>query len=285
MPDTNPIKPKATKSTTAIDNTGLKNTEISVGISKSISSSNYVWARPAPSYQGNSRVPYVGAVVYVYFEDGDPNKVYYRPYSPSLNGDSVAMDTIGATSDQFNPDNKPNLHVIEVFADGTTVFYNENGATRQYGFKMADGTCFTVDNSGTKQQILLHTSNNNNILIDQTNKNITIITEKLHKFILDDKNQNISINTTGKHWFTMDDKNQNITVTTTGKHNLTMDDKGKKLSLTSTNGNAVDLDDNSNTVTLKNNGGASVTMKNGSVTMVNGSGASVGLSGGNIMLN
>ena len=265
MPSIDPVKPTASKKSISIDKEGLQNKEVSAGINSSISTSNHFWARPVRGHTGNSRVPYVNDTVYVFFEDGDPSKCYYKPYAPTLNGDAAAMDTIGATSDQFNPSNKPNIHVIDTFKDGTTIYYNENGGTRQYGMKMADGTCITVDNSAGVQQILLHTSKNHNIVIDQTNQNITAITEKGHKLILDDKNQNISMTTTGKHSMVMDDKNQAITTTSTGGHSVALNDKEASVSVKCSDGSQTLMKDGK--VSTSNSGGASVVLDGSKVSI------------------
>lgn len=209
MPGVDPIKPAMQKGKVSIEHDGLENKEISAGVSGDIGTSNYIWARPTMSFSGNSRVPYEGSTVYVFFEDGDPSKVYYRPYAPTLSGDATDMETIGATTDQFTPANKPNIHVIDTFEDGTVLFYNENTGTREYGIKMKDGTTFSINN-GENKAITLNTAGGFKLDINQTAQSINLSTPGGNIVDLNDGGGTISLTNSGGAKITLEGGNVSI---------------------------------------------------------------------------
>lgn len=249
MPFEDPNKPAKKDKVETTSTSGIANPEIASMINTNLQRSNYIWVRPTVNSSGNSRVPYLGANVWVEFEDGDPKKGYYLPYRPTLNGETVSQDTINMASDSFNPSNKPNVHVIETFADGTTIYYNENSGTREYGIKTSDGFEFTIAGNAGKKSIIATTPKGFLLNIDELNQYVQIKTEKDNHVVLSDKEQFIEVKTTGGHLSRLDDKEKKITIQTSG-------------------GNSTVMDDGAGTITTQNSGGAKI-VHQGSNVMIN----------------
>lgn len=248
MPYSDPAKGKVIERDMQMDKEGISNPEIKGMIKNAVKTSNFMWARPLKEATGRYRIPYLHSTVYVEMEDGDPQKLYYYPYGPSQEGESTSMDTAGMTKDSYVPGNKPNIHILETFKDGTILYYNENGGTREYGIKFASGFEFVMGDNAEKQGFLLTTTKGDKITIDQLNQNILIATSLGHQFVLDDKNQNISVKSTGGKSILMDDKADNVTIVDNG-------------------GNTILMDSGAGNINIKNGGGAKVDMNGPNVSI------------------
>ena len=101
--------------------------------------------------------------------------------------------------------------------------------------------------SQNKTQNIIRTAAGNEIILDDKTKESQIIlnTTDANNMLLDDKDDKISISTTAKHQFIMDDKNQNMTVMTKDGHLLILDDKNMKITVQSKNGHMICIDDTS----------------------------------------
>lgn len=244
--DPNMASPKETSSPISKD--AIKNTELHDGISSSITSKNFLWARPKMSTKGSYQVPYVGNTVSVYMEDGDPSKLYYDNAAPTLNGDAIPMDQVKASGDVWTPALKPNIHVFEEYKDGTIMYYNENEATREFEIKFSNGFMFSMADHATANQIEIITTTGHTIVLDQLNKKCYWKTAGGHMILLDDNGP------------------AKIHVTTTGGHSVLMeDDKG--IIATTTKGHTANLDDTSGNITLKAHTGGTITLGQGKIAL------------------
>lgn len=101
--------------------------------------------------------------------------------------------------------------------------------------------------SQNKMQNVIRTAAGNEIILDDKTKESQIIinTTDANNMIFDDKDDKIQISTTEKHQVTMDDKNQNITVQTKDGHLLILDDKNTKITVQSKNGHMICIEDKS----------------------------------------
>jgi type VI secretion system secreted protein VgrG len=113
--------------------------------------------------------------------------------------------------------------------------------------------------SSNKMQNVIRTASGNEFIMDDKSKESQIIlnTTDANNMIFDDKDDKIQISTAAKHKVTMDDKNQNLTVKTKDGHLLILDDKNTKITVQSKNGHMICIDDGSGgeNITLVDNSG------------------------------
>ena len=227
MPNTDPNKVNKTTDTTPLQKTAIQNEEIQSGVASQIKSTNIMWARPVHNGRGNYEVPYKGKNVYVYMEDGDPSKLFYLPHGPSLTGEVIAMDQVRSTADAYDPEKKPNIQVLKEFADGTTVYYNENSATKEFEVRYANGFFVSIATNPTSQQIEAKTQSGHNLVLDQLKKNIRIDTAGGHKILMNDSGDvGISATTSGGHKINASDSGGSVSIRTSGGHNITAKNGG-----------------------------------------------------------
>jgi type VI secretion system secreted protein VgrG len=101
--------------------------------------------------------------------------------------------------------------------------------------------------SQNKMQNVIRTAAGNELIMDDKSKEsqILINTTDGNNLMFDDKDDKISISTTEKHQIMMDDKNQNITLQTKDGHQLILDDKNTKITVQSKNGHMICIEDKS----------------------------------------
>ncbi len=113
--------------------------------------------------------------------------------------------------------------------------------------------------SQNKMQNVIRTAAGNELIMDDKTKESQIIvnTTDANNMIFDDKDDKIQISTTQKHQVTMDDKNQNVTVQTKDGHLLILDDKNAKITVQSKNGHMICIEDisGSENITLVDSSG------------------------------
>lgn len=292
----------ATKSPIAVNRSNTVNEELHDLISPSIEASNHYWCRPV--FRDEFLVPYPGNQVYVFFEDGDPQKAYYEMTDPTLNGEVIHMKHVKATPNTLDKDKKPLVHVFKEFKDFTIVYYDENDDDKRYSVTFDTGHMISINDNPTERNIELVTTKLNRVILDDLNKHITIHTTDKHQVKLDDANKKITVDTTAGHNITMsdaekfikvtttgghdirmDDAAKKVIVTTTGNHTINMDDAGKMVTVSSAGGNKVMLNDAAGSVILQDASGTTVTLKGGGLVMTNSAGAKMSMSGNQIHLN
>ena len=186
-----------------IEKENLLNPELKDFVRDDIENVNYIWFRPV--FQNSFKVPYVGQTVFCFFEDGDPNKPYYFPFGPSLNGEVTSMDKVKATSDLFDHDKKHLIHVIQEGKDGSIIYFNENASNKRFEVAFSNNHSFSINENESENSIHFVTSNGNLLVLDELNKHITVKTSGGHIIKLDDQNKVCSLTTSGGHKINLDD--------------------------------------------------------------------------------
>lgn len=254
---------KRTEKTSAIDTSSIQNTELKGAVSATVQTSNSLWARPICNGTGNFRVPYVGKTIYVFMEDGDPSKLYYTFSNPTLSGEKIGLDAIRSTADVFTPDTLPNLHVLEEFLDGTTIYYNENSDTRELELRFSNNFRISMADHPTSQQIELLTDSGHTAVLDQLNKHIYIRTADGHLVDIHDAEERISITSTGGHSVHIHDAEQRISIASTGGHTMNMDDAGKTVNINTSGGHTMNMNDGGGVIDINCSSGGTIRMDNG----------------------
>lgn len=193
-----------------MDLSNLRNEEIVDAIPVAVSTANYIWFRPI--FNNCFLVPYVGQTVYCFFEDGDPNKPYYYPFEASLNGEIIPMSKLKATSDKFDSDKKPKIHVISEFKDGTIVYHNENTDNKRFAVTFKNNHSLSINENAEENSIELITESKHRVVLDQRNKQIIVKSSSGHMVLMDDLNKKILVQSVGGHKILLDDASGHVTM-------------------------------------------------------------------------
>ena len=215
----NSLEPKKDELNLSSDH--IKNVSISGNLPKTISSVNYIWVRPI--FLSEYMVPYIGQVVYCFFEDGDPNKAYYETNIPTLNGTVTPMEKVKNTKNTFDKDAKPKIKVIKEFSDGTIVYYDENDNSKRFAITYRNNTSISINYNEKEKNIELTTASKHLVVLDELNKNIRAITSGGHILNMNDRDKCILIKTTDGHFANMNDINKTILVQSSGGVTCTLD--------------------------------------------------------------
>jgi hypothetical protein len=264
MPFADPNSADSLEVAENIDPSLAANKDIKPLIPSKVVTTNYVWARPPKDSKGSYDVPYKGQTVWVEMEDGDPSKLYYMTTGPSLNGETPPVDQISDTNSAYNAARKPNITILKSWADGSIMYYNENGDTREFVVKFANQAGITVADNGSDKKVEFRTARNDFCTLNEKEQNITIQTAGGHSAILDDKNKAITAKSSGGHSVKLDDGGSNISIDSSGGHSLTMDDGGGNVTIKEKSGNTLIM--NAGGIQMTGNGGAKMTMKDGKVS-------------------
>jgi hypothetical protein len=186
-----PKKIAKVESTETFDLSNLRNTEIKEAISQSVKTANYYWFRPV--FNNCFLVPYAGQVVYCFFEDGCPSKAYYYPQSATLNGEVIPMDKLKATSNRFDVDTKPKIHVFQEYKDGTIVYHDENVKTKRFAITFKNNHSISINENPEENNIEIITESNHIVILNQKDKQILIKSAGGHTVLLDDISAHIEI--------------------------------------------------------------------------------------------
>ena len=274
---------KHTKKKTNINTDFLENEELGELVSKDIETSNAMWARPVGGHSGKNKIPYKGATIYVYMEDGDPSKLYYSDEHPTIQGSNPEMYNVQATEDVYTPDKRPNIHLLEEFSDKTTVYYNENNATKEFRIHLTKGSYITIFENETSTKVELKTSGGHIVSLDDTNKRISLTTTTNHSVTLDDANKQISAKSAGGHSIVLDDAGKAVNISSTGGHSFVMNDGGGIVTKT-TGGSSLTMSQSGTDMIMQTSSGATVVMNGGGINASAG-GSSISLGGGKININ
>lgn len=132
---------------------------------------NFIWAKPIHKFfrnasnkvSGDFDIPKVGSIVYVHFEEEDPQKLFYFPFGPDDTDDSVDLTkTDSPNTDDANK--RTNIHILASTPGGTVIAIEEN--TEDIILKTAKGTKIVVLNDGTVEigsEVINLTAKNINI--------------------------------------------------------------------------------------------------------------------------
>lgn len=186
-----------------------------LGLSPQVKKDNYVWARPcahlvenggaAGNHGGSYRMPTVGTMVTVFFENNDPGKPYWLPFSPTVNGDIIAGTNLGkgtnvenAAANWQDPAKRTKIHVLAEHDNGNIIYLDSNADNNAFVIRWANGHTLSIGHAAESGIILQ--------------------TEKGHMVQLDENSQEIRLRThTGKVSVVMSDATGDVTITNTGK--------------------------------------------------------------------
>lgn len=131
-------KPKDS-STTSVDSDYIINEDYTVS---NLNKSNYIWVRSVNLVENNEaswnssdksypnggsyRVPRKGTKVLVFFLDGDPQKGYWLPFTPTVDGETI--HTKNAFSSFLSPSAKPNVDTIRAYYNGNRIEFDNNNS-------------------------------------------------------------------------------------------------------------------------------------------------------------
>ena len=159
----------------------------------------------AGNHGGSYRVPTVGTMVTVFFEGNDPNKPYWLPFSPTVNGDIIAGTNLGkgtnvenAAANWQDPAKRTKIHVLAEHDNGNIIYLDSNADNNAFVIRWANGHTLSIGHAAESGIILQ--------------------TEKGHMVQLDENSQEIRLRThTGKVSLVMSDATGDVTITNTGK--------------------------------------------------------------------
>ena len=195
-------KTDSTEDKNSRDNTKSGNTLFSddspfKGTSGGVKHTNQILARPtflthdssnAKVKAGSYRVPKKGTWVFVFFEEEDPQKCYWMPFSPTLF--STGIHTAGASDEvkqsASDTSKMPDLELVRIWGDGSTMGYDEN--TGSFIIRQASGHVFRIRAGNGVVGMEMITAGGQHLKIDDTGKQILIHANKTVK--IDDTNGN-----------------------------------------------------------------------------------------------
>lgn len=221
----------------SVSTSNMRNEEMTDLVPSEVSTSNHIWFRPV--FNNDFIVPYVGQVVYCFFEDGDPQKPYYYPQECSLNGEVIPMEKLKHSKDKFDADRKHKIHTIFEFHDGTIMYQNENKDHKRLAITFRNNHSISINENPDENSIEIITSSGHVIVCDDLKKNIIIKSSAGHSIILDDPTKNVTVRTISGHTINMDDPSKNVTVKTIGGHSISMDDPSSNIWLKASSGGKI----------------------------------------------
>jgi len=219
---------------------------------------------------GEYRVPRIGTEVYIFFEDKDPQKGFYLPFSPTLDGEVTPMDEVEKKDNVENLSKKANIQVLREFQNGTVIYADTNDDTNTFTIKMqdpnydrhlghrikfehnADHSSIVIDTAYGHQIKMVDKSTNDGSNNERDNndedgvnkgKFITVSTPKGHKVILDDNDgfEKIQLTSSIGHNILMDDVDHRIIAKTYTGHFIDMHDDQDHIKIHTKSGSIIDM--------------------------------------------
>ena len=152
---------------------------------------NYIWVRPCAALveggssskntSGSYKVPKVGTMVNMYFEGGDPNRPYWMPFTPSINGDVIAGTNLGKGTNMANSGSnwkdmakRVNIHVIAEY-DNTNIIYVDNNDNANAVVIHVGGHTISAG-SASESGVIVETAKGHRIHLDENSKQIRLKT-------------------------------------------------------------------------------------------------------------
>ena len=208
--------------TESVDSTNLRNEDMRQFVPTEVKTSNRIWFRPI--FNNSFKVPYKGQVVYCFFEDADPQKPYYYPNEASIHGEVIEMEKLKHSSDKYDFDKKPQVHVEFEYRDGTICYHNENPEHKRFAITFRNDHSISINENPDEDSIQLITHTKHEVVLDDLNKHVTARTSAGHLIKMDDVAKSITVRTINGHTIILDDPNKSITIQTSGGHLIKMDD-------------------------------------------------------------
>jgi hypothetical protein len=166
-----------------------------------LTSTNGYWYRPAQfvyfgeekdNKGGVYRVPRPGTWIFIFFEDGDPQKPYYFPFGPTNDGEVVTNKKSESTS-LGSPEKKPNVDVIREYPNGTIIYTDFNSDRNEFIIKFNNDHVFRIADRGDKNGIEVFTHHNHYIRINDLDDTIKLSSSKGDFILIDEPAGEITI--------------------------------------------------------------------------------------------
>lgn len=163
-----------------------------LGLSQQVKRDNYIWARPcahlvengsaAGNHGGSFRVPTNGTMVTVFFEGEDPNRPYWMPYSPTVNGDVIAGTNLGmgmnvqnAAANWRDPAKKTKVHVLAEHDNGNVVYIDGNDNNNAFVIRWANGHTLSIGHAA-ESGIIMQTERGHLVQLDENSGEVRVRT-------------------------------------------------------------------------------------------------------------
>lgn len=161
-------------------------------VSPQIKIDNYIWARPCAflvengsgsnGSGGRFRIPKNGSMVTVYFENEDPNRPYWMPFTSTVEGDAISGREIGkgmnlanSSANWTDPAKKVNIDVIAEYDDGSVIVVDKNANSNSFALRWANGHTLSICHS-SESGIYLETQKGHIVYLDENSGEIRVRT-------------------------------------------------------------------------------------------------------------
>ncbi|MBD3390831.1 MAG: type VI secretion system tip protein VgrG [Chitinivibrionales bacterium] len=153
--------------------------------------------------------------------------------------------------------------------DANTVSPVVSANKEQAVIRTAGNNEILLDDTDGKQKVRLTTSAKNAAELDDENKRVYLQTSDGNTLVLDDRNEKASWNAKD-HTVTMSyaGGEQGVVISTGGGHVVKIDDTNKRVTIQTKGGHAVDLDDNGRKITLADGSGKSTVTLDGNKGLI-----------------
>ena len=158
-----------------------------LGLAKTIKEDVYLWARPSHFIEnrrgGKYWVPTLESIVLVYFENGDPNKPYWKPYTSHLPDDILPQEglvfTRGKTTENLeDPKKKPQFELLREWSNGTSIHYDWNEDTNVLMVVLNNTHRIFLEKGDHGDAIEIHTEQGHTIRLDEPSTEMRFTTQK-----------------------------------------------------------------------------------------------------------
>jgi hypothetical protein len=174
---------------------------------------NFIWARPtawlvengskSKNAGGSHRIPKVGTMVTVYFENEDPNNCRWLPFSPTINGDAIAGSNLGkgvnlqeTLANWHDPKKRTDIHVIAEYDSGNIIAVDNNDNSNSFVIRWANGHTLSIGHAA-ESGIVLQTGKGHLVQLDENSGEIRISTQTGKSRAVLNDNGNVSITNEG----------------------------------------------------------------------------------------
>ena len=132
------------------------------------------------------------------------------------------------------------------------------------------GNLMIMDDQDKKARILLQTAEQNKMVFNDDEDNITISSTNAHELIMDDKNEQLKVQTTSGHFMVFDDKNKKVTLQSKEGHRISINDQDENITVVDESGeNTFVIDIKNKKIVIKTeNGDMDLHAPNGTIDIL-----------------
>ena len=157
-----------------------------LGLANTVKEDVYVWARPEHYVDGSRGgtywVPTTGSTVLVYFENGDPNRLYWKPATAHLVDDILPQEGLsivrGNTAGNLeDPKKKPQFDLLREWPNGTSLYYDWNEDTNVLMIVLNNTHRIFLEKGDQGNAIEMQTEQGHLIRLDELSTEMTFRTQ------------------------------------------------------------------------------------------------------------